>query len=78
MRKLENTIRWAFFYLAIVMAIVAVLQKLANILGYTLWRQLPEQARLVEITAVALLFSIALTLHEIVRALGSKESGSPK
>ena len=78
MKKMETTIRRAFFYGALAVAALAVCQKIASLFNYTLWRHLPEQGRLVEITAIALLFSIAMQLHEIRLLLSSKPSDSAK
>jgi len=75
MSNLAAIIRRAFFYGALVVAAIAVFQKIANTFGYTIWRHLPEQARLIEITAIALLFSIAMQLHEIRLSLSSKSQG---
>jgi hypothetical protein len=72
MKTFETIARRAFFYIAVVVAFVAVLQKAANVLGYTLWRDLPEQSRLIEITAVALLFNIALQLRHLRSLSGPK------
>jgi|WetSurSiteA1Bulk_404760.scaffolds.fasta_scaffold33887_2 hypothetical protein len=78
MKTFEMIIRRALFYVAVTVAAVAVCQKIANISGYTLWRELPELSRLIEITAIALLFNIAMQLHQIRLLLGPKSGGSPK
>ncbi|HPW18346.1 MAG TPA: hypothetical protein PLP83_08200 [Candidatus Aminicenantes bacterium] len=78
MNKIQTLVRKAFFYGAAAVAALGVAQKIANTLGYTLWRHLPEQGRLIEITAVGLLFAIAMQLHEIRLSLGPKGPGSPK
>ena len=78
MNKIETVIRRAFFYVALAVAAIAVCQKIAALFGYTLWRQLPEQSRLIEITAIALLFNIAMQLHQIRLLSGSESAEGQK
>jgi len=78
MRTTETVIRRAFFYVALAVAALAVFQKIAGLFGYTLWRLLPEQSRLIEITAIALLFNIAMQLHQIRLLSGSKSAEGQK
>ena len=72
MKYIEALARTIFFYGALAVAALGVCQKIANIFGYALWRHIPEISRLIEIAATALLFSIALQLHEIRLLLGPK------
>ena len=78
MKNMEAVIRKVFFYGALVVAALGVCQKIANTFGYTLWKYMPEITRLIEIAAVALLFSIAMQLHEIRLLLSSKPPESSK
>jgi hypothetical protein len=76
MKNAEATIRRIFFYGAFVLAALAVVAKIANLLNITLINGLPEPYRLLEIAAIGLLFSIAMQLHQIRLLLASK-SGEP-
>ena len=62
MKNAEATIRRIFFYGAFVLAALAVVAKIANLLNITLINGLPEPYRLLEIAAIGLLFSIAMQL----------------
>ncbi len=74
MKNAETVIRRIFFYGSFVLAAIAVCEKIANLLNYTLMKRLPEPSRLLEIAAIGLLFSIAMQLHQIRLLLGSKSS----
>jgi hypothetical protein len=64
MPKLSSVVNRALFALAFVLAALAVIEKLANTLGYTILRGF-SPSRLLELAAVVLLFVIALLLREI-------------
>jgi hypothetical protein len=72
MKNMESIIRRAFFYGAFVVAIIAVIEKIANIMKHTLFRGMPEPGRLLEYAAIGLLFSIAMQLHQIRLLLSAK------
>jgi hypothetical protein len=69
---MESIIRRAFFYGAFVVAAVAVIEKIANIMKYTLFKGIPEPSRLLEYAAIGLLFAIAMQLHQIRLLLSAK------
>jgi hypothetical protein len=64
----------SLFLGSILLAVVAVLEKLSNIMGYTLLRQTMPPSRLLELTIIALLFVIALQLRELKAAVEGKDS----
>ena len=72
MKTMESVIRRVFFYGAFILAALAVIEKAANLMRYTLLRGAFVPARLLEYAAIALLFSIAMQLHEIRILLGSR------
>ena len=79
MKNAEATIRRIFFYGAFVLAALAVVAKIANLLNVTLIKGLPEPYRVLEIAAIGLLFSIAMQLHQIrLILLGSKRDEGQK
>ena len=57
---------------AFILAGIAVLEKVINSFGYTLIRQVHSPWRLLEFSAIALLFLIVLQLREIKIALTKK------
>ncbi len=64
MEKLSSIVCRILFIGSFVLAALAVWEKLANIFGYTLLRVFTPW-RLLEFSAIALLFVIALQLREI-------------
>jgi hypothetical protein len=72
MKNMESYIRRAFFYGSFVLAAIAVTEKIANLLNYTLLKGLFEPFRLLEFAAIGLLFSIAMQLHQIRLLLSAK------
>jgi hypothetical protein len=64
MNKLSSLVNRALFGLAFVLAALAIVEKVANLLGYTLVGEY-SPSRMLELAAVALLFVIALLLREI-------------
>jgi preprotein translocase subunit SecY len=66
MKKLVSIVNRVLFLAAFVLAGVAVLEKLLNLFGFTLTILGPYgPSRLLELSAVALLFVIALQLREM-------------
>ncbi len=64
MEKLSSIVSRILFIVSFVLAGLAVWEKLANIFGYTFLR-IYSPGRLLEFSAIALLFVIALQLREI-------------
>ena len=62
MTQLTHIVCWIFFIASFLLAGVGVFEKLVNLWGYTLLRGFSPW-RLVELSAVALLFVIALQLR---------------
>ncbi len=73
MTTLTSCVNRILFVLAFALAAIAVPEKIANLLGYTILRGVYEPGRILEFAAVALLFVIALLLREIRRRLDTKE-----
>jgi hypothetical protein len=65
MKAFVSAVCRLFFVASFVLAVLAIFEKLANMTGYTLIRDLVTPWRLLELSAVALLFVIALQLREI-------------
>ena len=72
MEKLKVSLRRLLFLGALILAAVAAFEKLATLIGYTLLRGHYSPGRLLEYSAVALLFVIALQLREIETSLTTK------
>jgi hypothetical protein len=71
MKSLEPLIRRVFFFGAFALAVVAGIEKIANILKTTLIGPYTPQD-LLEWAVIALIFVIAMQLHQIRLLLGSK------
>ena len=71
MEKLEPLIRKVFFYGAFVILVVAAIEKVANLFGSKLIAPYTPHD-LLEWAVVALIFSIAMQLHQIRLLLSSK------
>lgn len=65
MKEITSLICRVLFVGSFVLAGLAVLEKAANLAGYTFLRDALEPSRLLEMSGVALLFVIALLLREI-------------
>ena len=65
MKQFETIIHRIFFYGAFVVAAVAGLEKVSNFFGYTFLKGYYTPGRLLEISAVGLLFVIVLQLRQI-------------
>ena len=72
MSELTSPISRVLFVASFVLAGLAVCEKLANLFGFTVLREIYEPWRLLEFAAVALLFVFALQLREIHHALLTK------
>ena len=64
MKQLTHIVSWIFFIASFLLAGVAVFEKLANLSGFTFLRG-HDPWRILELSAVALLFVIALQLREM-------------
>jgi len=78
MKNLEAIIRRVFFYGSFVVAIIAVVEKIANVFKYTLLKGIFVPGRLLEFAAIGLLFSMAMQLHQIRLLLSLKPNEPPK
>ncbi len=65
MKRFETIVRRIFFYGAFVIAAIALLERIFRFFGYTLLRSYSSPWRLLEISAICLLFVIALQLRQI-------------
>lgn len=74
MIKLTSLFSRILFIGALVLAFLAVWEKLANIFGYTILR-IYTPGRLLEFAAIAVLFVIALQLREVKGYLLEKDTG---
>jgi len=70
MKGVTSIVSRLFFLAAFALAGLAVWEKLANVLGYTVLRNAYNPGRLLEFSAVVLLFVIALQLREIKLSQG--------
>lgn len=76
MTQLSSTASRVLFAAAVLMAGLAILEKLANFLGYTLtFLGNYGPSRLLELAAVALLFVISMQLREIKQNERGKTAG---
>lgn len=74
MQQLTSILCRVLFVVAFVLAGLGVWERLARLLGYTVVRGHFDPWRLLEYSAVALLFVIALQLREIKASLRAKGS----
>ena len=74
MRQITSIVCRLLFAASFILAGLAVWEKLANMMGRTLLREVYAPARLLEISSIALLFVIALLLREIKLSLAGKSS----
>ena len=72
MKTLTSLICRILFVVSFVLAGLAVWEKLANFVGYTVLRSALAPGRLLEISAISLLFVVALLLREIDHSLKGK------
>jgi hypothetical protein len=70
MKGVTSLVSRLFFLAAFALAGLAVWEKLANVFGYTVLRNLYSPARMLEFSVVAILFVIALQLREIKLSQG--------
>ena len=73
MKQLTSIVCQILFIISFLLAAVTVLEKLVNLSGYTFLRG-QDPWRVLELSAVALLFVIALQLREIKTLSGTKDS----
>ena len=69
MTRMSSVVNRVLFAAAFVLAGVAIVEKLTNVLGYTILGANYEPSRLIELAVSALLFVIALLLRDIRDAL---------
>jgi hypothetical protein len=74
MQQLTSLICRVLFVVAFLLAGFAVWERLARVFGYTVLRGTYEPWRLLEFSAVVLLFVVALQLREIKVSLRAKGS----
>jgi hypothetical protein len=74
MKDLYYFLRRLLFLAALILAGLAAAEKIFNLLGYMLLRGIFTPGRLLEFSAIALLFVIVLQLREINISLTSKTS----
>ena len=74
MNKLSSLISRILFSASFLLSGIAVWEKLANMMGYTLTRGYYGNWQLLEFSAIALLFVIALQLREIKTSLGANNT----
>lgn len=70
--KLTSFLNRIFFAAAFLLLAVAVLDRIINIYGYTILAGMSSAARLLEFSAIMLLFVIALLLRQTRDALQRK------
>lgn len=63
--KLNSVVSRLFFAVALVFMGIAVVEKVANLLGYTLLRGMYTAGRLFELSTLLVIFVIALLLRQI-------------
>lgn len=76
-KNLEPLVRRVFFYGAFATLVVAVIEKIANLIGSSLIKPYTPQD-LLEWAVVALVFSIAMQLHQIRLLLEGKQAEGKK
>jgi len=74
MQRFTSIFSRILFVVAFVMAGLGAWERLARLFGYTVLRGVYEPWRLLEFSAVALLFVMALQLREIKMSLRAKGS----
>jgi len=75
MKHISSIINRIAFLGSFILVGLAIFERLARTMGYTLLRGFYTPGRLMEIASVALFFVIALQLREIKLSLSSKGSG---
>ncbi|MBD3867559.1 MAG: hypothetical protein IFK94_05490 [Acidobacteria bacterium] len=69
MNQLISLASRVLFFGALLMAVVAMGEKAANVMSMTVLRGLVQPSRLLELAAIALLFVVAMQLREMKEAL---------
>jgi len=72
MKDLSYYLRRIFFLGSFILAGLAVVEKVMNLIGYTLLRGRYTPGRLLEFVAIGLLFVVVLQLREINISLNTK------
>ena len=72
MKDVSYYLRRIFFLAAFIMAGLAVAEKVANYIGYTFLGDFYSPWRLLEFSAISLLFIVVLQLREISASLAAK------
>jgi len=70
--KITSMISRAFFVVAFTLLGLAVIERVVNFFGYTIRGQMYTPGRVLEFSAVLLLFVLALQLREVREALRSR------
>jgi len=65
MAKLTSLVSRLFFAGAIVLVVIAAVEKVANLTGYTIVRSAYTTGRLLEVASLLIIFVIALLLRQI-------------
>jgi hypothetical protein len=73
-KQITSLISWILFIASFIIAGIALWEKLANLMGYTLTRGYYSNMQLLEFSVIALLFVIAIQLREIKLTLAAKGS----
>ncbi len=72
MTQLARLLSRALFVIAFALTGIAVWEKLANLVGYTVLRGRYAPGRMLEFAAIAVLFVIALQVREIRQSVAPK------
>ena len=71
---LNSVVSRVFFFIAFLLLVIPVIEKIANIAGYTLLRGSSDPGRLLEFGAILVIFVIALLLRQIREELRKKHA----
>ena len=72
--KLTSHVSRLFFAVAFLLAAVAIFERIANFVGFTLLRGMYNPGRLLELAALLLIFVVAVLLRQIRDFLGEDSS----
>ena len=72
MTKLTSLASGLLLLGSVLVALVALIEKISNMMGYTVVRMLMTPSRMLELTVVALLFAIVLQLRELKATMAGK------
>jgi len=65
LNKLLSAVSRIFFFCAALLLVVAIVERLVNLFGYTILRSAYSGGRVLEFAAVLLIFVVALTLRQV-------------